>query len=524
VSSAEERRGVRLAELTATLSLATDLGLGQPMEHVLRSTLVALRLGEKVGLDESERAVTYYVGLLAWVCCHADAHEQAFWFGDDIALRADSYDVDMTGVPMLTFMLRHVGAGSPPLQRARKVGSFLTGGMKTAEGFDMTHCVLAGTLAEQLGLGREVRDALLQCFERWDGKGAPRGLSGGEIALPVRLVHVAEIAEAFHGVGGIDAAVEVARKRSGTQFDPDLVDRFCENAEELLGGLEIASSWEAVIQAEPGLGRIMSDRELDAALEAMADFTDLKSPYTAGHSKGVAKLAAEAARQHGLPEREVTAVRRAGFVHDFGRLGITNRIWDKPGPLTGAELERVRLHPYLTERMLASSPTLAPLGALASQHHERLDGSGYPRGLVGSALSPASRILAAADAYHAMTEPRPHRPALSADEAAGELRDEVKAGRLDGEAVNAVLRAAGHRVRGRREWPAGLTAREAEVLVLLARGRSNKAIAEELVVAPKTVANHVEHIYSKIDVSSRAAATLFATQQGLLGSFEPADA
>ena len=174
------------------------------------------------------------------------------------------------------------------------------------------------------------------------------------------------------------------------------------------------------------------------------------------------------------------------------------------------------MHPYLTERMLHQSEALAPLGAIAVQHRERLDGSGYPRGLSGAAISRPARILGAADAYQAMREPRPHRAERSADEAAAELRADVKAGRLDAEAVEAVLGAAGHRVSRRREGPAGLTAREVEVLRLLARGLSNKEIAERLVISPKTVGNHIEHIYAKIDASTRAAASLFAMQHGLL--------
>jgi response regulator RpfG family c-di-GMP phosphodiesterase len=230
----------------------------------------------------------------------------------------------------------------------------------------------------------------------------------------------------------------------------------------------------------------------------------------------VAELAGAAADRYQLPEAEVTTIRRAALVHDLGRLGIPNTIWDKPAPLSHAEMERVRLHPYYMERMLASSRALAPLGELAAQHHERLDGSGYRRGLRGSALSPGARILAAADVYHALVEPRPHRPALAPDRAVKELRQEVKSRRLDGAAVDAVLASAGHRIRRRREWPAGLTAREVEVLRLVALGLTNREMAERLVVSKKTVASHIEHIYGKIGVSTRAAAALFASEHGLL--------
>lgn len=214
-------------------------------------------------------------------------------------------------------------------------------------------------------------------------------------------------------------------------------------------------------------------------------------------------------------------MRHAALVHDLGRLGVSNAIWDKPGALTAVEFERVRLHPYLTDRMLARVTTLGASREIAARHHERLDGSGYPRGLTAVSLTPADRLLAVADFYHAKTEPRPYRPPLDADEAARDLRTEVRAGRLDGEAADAVVAAAGLRAPARRGWPGGLTAREVEVLSLVARGHSNKQIASRLLVSPKTVANHVEHIYSKLNISSRAAATLYATQHGLMGSYEP---
>jgi HD-GYP domain-containing protein (c-di-GMP phosphodiesterase class II) len=379
-----------------------------------------------------------------------------------------------------------------------------------------THCLLAAELARRLGLGEAVADALGEVFERWDGRGDPGRLAGEAISRPVRLMQLADVVEVFHREGGPDAAVLVARERSGAQFDPSAVECFCENAPELLAQLGETSSWEAVIGAQPGLRQNLSNGELDAALEAIADFADLKSPYTMGHSRGVADQVAEAARIYGLAEDQLRAVRRAGLVHDLGRLGVSNSIWDKQGPLTDPEWERIRLHPYLTERMLLASAPLAPLGSLAAQHHERLDGSGYPRGLKASTLSPMARLLAAADVYRAMLEPRPHRQARSASEAASELRAEVRAGRLDADAVEAVLRAAGHGATRRPQRPAGLTSREVEILRLVARGRLNKEIARQLDISPKTVGNHIEHIYAKIGVSTRAAAGLFATEHGLL--------
>ena len=498
------------------LSLATDLGYGQPMEHVQRACMLALRLSERLGLNAAERAVVYYVGLLACVGCFADAHEQARWFGDDIALKADMYDVNFAGFPMMSFMMRHVATGEPVHRRTGRMLAFMAGGRREVEGMYVTHCLVAGMLAERLGLGPETCQALQHAYERWDGRGQPNGLKGEEIAVSARLMRLTRAVEVFFRRDGAEAAVTVAQERRGSEFDPRLVDLFCADAPQLLEEVAAATSWDSVVAAEPALRRVLEDDELDGVLEAIADYTDLKSPYTLGHARAVADLAAQAAQILGLTAGEVTTIRRAALVHDIGRLGVSNTIWDKPGPLSAAEWERVRLHPYLTERMLAGSPALANLGVIGSQDHVRLGGAGYPSAAGRGPLSPLALVLAAADMYEAMREPRPHRPAREPDEAAAELRAEVVAGRLDGAAADAVLAAAGHRVGRRPEGPAGLTARELDVLRLLARGLPNKGIAAQLSITPKTANTHIEHIYAKLGVSSRAAASLFASQSGLL--------
>jgi HD-GYP domain-containing protein (c-di-GMP phosphodiesterase class II) len=509
------REQVRLAELVAAMSLATDLGLGQPMEHVMRSCLVGLRLAELLDLEEPERAVVYYVALLAWVGCHADSHEQAAWFGDDIEFRAGMHETDLAGLPAAKYVIGRVGRGRPPLRRALLAGTLLSRRDFIAS-FDMSHCRVAGQLAMRLGLGDPVRAALQDVFERWDGKGQPRSLKGDRIALAARIVELADIAEAFRRLGGLESALEVARRRRATQFDPELVDLLTREASVVFAGLDEDTTWARVIASEPALGPPLSQAQIDVALEAIADFADLKSPYMTGHSRGVTELASKAAASLGLGDAEVAEVRRAALMHDMGRLGIPNTIWDKPASLSEAEMERVRLHPYLMQRMFSRLPGLAEAGQLAGQASERLDGSGYPRGLTGAGLTPAARVLQAADVYQALTEPRAYRSALGEAAAAHELRGEVAAGRLDAHAVEAVLGATGQRVRRRREGPDGLTPREVEVLLLLARGASNKEIAKRLVVSPKTVGSHVEHIYSKIGCSTRVAASLYAMQHGLL--------
>jgi HD-GYP domain-containing protein (c-di-GMP phosphodiesterase class II) len=513
------RTGVRRSELLASLSLAIDVGLGQPMEHMLRSCLIALRLADAIGLDQARRPVVYYADLVAWIGCHADSHAMATMFGDDIGFRADMFPRDRTETGWRPAMLSHVALGQPLLQRGLQMGTFLFTGPSQLAELVQSHCVSAGLFAERLGLGASVRNTLEHTFERWDGKGLPAGLKGEQLSLEMRIVHIAEGLEIHHRLGGIQRATEVARARSGAKYDPALVDVFCRKASNLLASLEVQDVWQAVVEAAPLGERELGEHDLDLALEVMADFADVKSPFTSGHSRGVAALTAEAAARLGMAAAEVVEVRGAALIHDLGRMGVSNLIWDKAGPLGASEWERVRLHPYLTERMLSRPVALRRLGQLASRHHERVDGGGYPHGLPGAALTPAARILAAADTYHAMLEPRPHRRALSAADAAGELRSAVRAGAVDAEAADAVLRAAGHRVGRHGAGPAGLTTREVEILALVARGSSNRDIGRALCITEKTVRNHLDHVYSKAGVSNRTGATLFAIQNGLTGHF-----
>ena len=510
---------VRLAELVAALSLGVDLGFGQPMEHVLRQAVISLRLADVLGMDDADKCVVYYAALLVNVGCHADAHEQAKWFGDDIALKSSKYsEHDPRSLRAAATGLRLIGSGNPPLHRFRVGLEFAMHGYREVAGMIETHSQIAQSLARQLGLDDAVQVAVGGSYERWDGKGWPGDLRGEQIPMAARITQLSEFVEVAHRIGGIGAAIALARKRSGKQFDPHLADVLCTNSEAVFGDLDETRTWNQVIAAEPSLGVRLFGDDVDAALLAIADFVDLKSPYTLGHARAVAELCSGAATHLGLSAEEIATVRRAGLVHALGRLGVSNSIWDKPGPLGAGEWERVRMHPYLTERILHQSAALAPLGEIAVQHRERLDGSGYPRGLSGASISHPARILAAADAYQSMREPRPHREALSADTAAEQLQADVRAGRLDADAVHGVLAAAGHRTLRRREGLAGLTAREVDVLRLLARGLSSKEIATRLVIAPKTARNHTEHIYAKIGTTNRAGASLFAVRHGLLAA------
>ncbi|HEY3667856.1 MAG TPA: HD domain-containing phosphohydrolase, partial [Polyangiaceae bacterium] len=314
---------------------------------------------------------------------------------------------------------------------------------------------------------------------------------------------------------GLEVALSTLKKRRGKAYDPGMTDVLVARAEELMAGLDAASSWEGVLALEPEPHARLNEPELEEACLALADFADIKSPFTFGHSRAVAALAAAAGRGCGLPVADVTTLRRAALLHDIGQVAISSGVFAKPGSLNDSEREKIRLHPYHAERILCRPPLLARLAQVASGHHERLDGSGYHRGTRGE-VSPLAKILAAAEVYQALVEARPHRPAFGAEQAAAMLHTEVREGRLDSEAVAAVLEAAGHRVPPvRRELVAGLTARELTVLRLLARGQTMKEIGASLGISPKTADNHIQNLYSKIGVRTRAGATLFAIEHGL---------
>jgi HD-GYP domain-containing protein (c-di-GMP phosphodiesterase class II) len=508
---------IRAAEVVGALSLATDLGTGQPLEHALRTAVLAVRLGELAGASAEELADTYYVALLHASGCTSNGHEATLLYGDDIAHRAAFYLIDPTSpAEVLAFYRAHVGAGRPPEVRSALIEDAIANAGPRARDAFATMCEIAQRFAGWLDLGSGIEAALEYVFARWDGRGFPDA-RGDAIPLPMRLLHVARDISLFLSAAGPDEARSVIERRTGAAYEPRLSELALGNFDAILAGLDEARMWEQALEIEPFPQVRMAGARVDAAFMAIAALTGLKSPWLREHSTGVADLAEAAAWRLGLPAASVTLVRRAALAHDLGRVGVSNAIWEKPGPLGFGEWERVRLHPHFTERAFAQSPALAPIGILAGSHHERLDGSGYHRGTRGPALDQAARILAAADCYGAMREARPYRPALHAPAAEADMMREAKERRLDPEAVDAVLNAAGHRVQQRPlELPAGLTERELEVLLVLVRGESNQEIAADLGISAKTVGHHVQHLYQKAGVRSRAAATLWAFEHDLV--------
>jgi HD-GYP domain-containing protein (c-di-GMP phosphodiesterase class II) len=505
---------VRAAEVIGALCLATDLGMGFPFEHGFHSTLIAMRLGDRLGVDPETASQTYYACLLTYAGCTADAEIAAEIFGGG----ATSHFVPVMFGSQREMMAGVMRALPDPARAAPVRVAQIARRLPRAARGNKPHlaalCEVAQMLTERLGLPAPVQNLFVHLTERWDGKGQLGHAKGDEIPLPLRITHVARDAAYQRLLGGDDYAARVVRERAGHAFDPAIATLLADEAQDFLALDAPDSAWEETLGCEPFPHLLLQGERIDRALAAMGDFADLASPYLVGHSAGVAELAAAAADRCRFEPAELVTVRRAALVHDVGRVAVPARIWQKPGPLTADEWEQVRLHAYHTERVLSHSPFLSALSPVASSHHERLEGSGYHRGATAASISPPARLLAAADAYHAMTEPRPHRAALSAERAARILGEEARAGRLDTDAVAAVLESAGQRVPS-IERPAGLTEREAEVVGLLARGLQTKQIAGVLGISVKTADHHIQNAYGKIGVSTRAAATLFAMEHGL---------
>jgi HD-GYP domain-containing protein (c-di-GMP phosphodiesterase class II) len=508
---------VRLADVLAALSLVTDLGFGLPPESALRSCLVATALARRLGLAADEVADVYWTALLEHVGCTGFAHEAADRYGDELVMGAAAARTDFADPRDLFATFLPAVAGSSRLAWLRIAFAELTSGSRVSRQYATAACEVGRTTARRLGLPATVQRGLHEVYEMWNGSGGARGLKGDAIALPARIAQLAATAVHFDALGGPEVALGAVRKQAGGVLDPDLAAAFATAPTELLGAAAADDLHAAALDAEPQpVRRILPARLVDVAA-AFGDIADLKSPFLLGHSSGVARLVVEAASRAGLDRDNAGRLHLAALLHDLGRVGISDGVWDHPGELSGAQWEQVRLHAYQSERIMARSSTLCDLASIAGMHHERLDGSGYHRGTQAREIPVAARILGAADAYQAMVQERPHRPALQPEAAAANLRADVDGGRLDRHAVTAVLDAAGHRITPSRDaLPAGLSEREVEVLRLVARGLTNRQIGEHFTISPRTAEHHVQHIYTKLGVSSRAAAAVFAMEHDLL--------
>ena len=510
---------LRLADLLGGLSIAADLGFGLPPEEAMRSCLIATMLARRQGLAEDEVGDTFYTALLVHVGCSALSHETAAVFGDERVLTAAAARTNLADpADIATTLLPEVTRSMTPPRRRRVERYAAEHGREFGRRFDTGSCEVASATARRVGLRPAVQRALHEITEWWNGEGPPRGLRGEEIARPARIASAAADAARFDHLGSAPAAVAALRARAGAILDPEVVEAFAADADQLLAESRRGDPRQRILELEPEPQIEVDAVEVRRVAAAFGDLVDMKMPATHGHSSEVARLARVAAQRQGLDARTVERLEVSALLHDLGRMAVSNAIWQKPGSLTGAEWEQVRMHPYHSERILATSRALAPAARDAGMHHERLDGSGYHRGCRARDLTAAARVLAAADAFQAMTQQRPHRPALSGEQAGEELKREVRSGRLDPDAVAAVLECGGQRRARRRDnlRPGGLSEREAEVVRLVAGGLSNPEIAARLVISRRTAEHHVQHVYAKLGVSSRAAAALFAHEHDLL--------
>ncbi len=487
-----------------------------PFEHGLRATLMTMRLCDALGVDSETAAQTYYTALLLWVGCTTDADIQARIAHGSATLsgaHAKLFGSVLEGASTAFTVIPEADAAWPTKVRQIAVG--IPKGLRFRVMHFTGYCEVAQMVADGVGLPPAISTLFYLVTERWDGRSHLRRAKGDEIPLPLRIAYVAADACYQQLMGGDDYVVEIIGSRGGHAFDPAVTKAFVDHAADVLREDDPETVWDDVLAAEPQPWRVLSDDEIDRALVTMGAFADLATPYLSGHSRGVGDLAAGAAELMGKPDTEVTTIRRAGYLHDVGRAGVPARVWNNPGPLSGDEWEAVRLHPYHTERVLTRSPFLVPLAEIASAHHERLDGSGYHRAANAAALSTHARLLAAADAFRSKTELRAYRPAMSPGEAVENLAGKTSRGLFDSEMVAAVAEAAGQ-TPPPVERPAGLTEREVEVIGLLARGSQAKQIARELGISPRTAERHIQNAYRKIGVSTRAAATFFAMEKGLV--------
>jgi len=514
-------RPLRLAEAVGALSLATDLAMGQPLEHGLRTAVLAVRTAQAMGLAEDEQVTVFYTGLLHFAGCTAESEVDARFFGDELAARPRMMAMAFgSRLDLVTTAMRVAHPGRARLARAAAMSKSAFGGIAEFRRWAASHCDVASVLGTRMGFSPQIQEALRHLWERWDGKGMPGEMHGDQVPRAVRLMQVAQDADMAWQQGGAALADRVLAQRAGAGLDPGAVSALLALGEGAYKGLDAPSIWADALRAEPGPQPVADGERLDSCLSAVADFADLKSLWTIGHSRGVAELAGRSAAAAGLPSADAVLLRRAALVHDIGRVAVPVNVWAKPGPLNRDEREQVRLHAYHTERVLDASAGLRPLARLAGSHGERADGSGYHRGSRAGDLPLTAWLLAAADCYHAMRESRPYRPALTPEAAADELSRDADAGRLPPEAVHAVLAAAGQPRAPRQpaDRPAGLSERECEVLGLLARGLATKQVARRLGISPKTCDHHIQSLYGKVGVSTRAGATLFALEHGLVKS------
>jgi HD-GYP domain-containing protein (c-di-GMP phosphodiesterase class II) len=498
-------------ECLSALSVILDLANGLEEDKSLLTAAFALELAQEVGCTAEEQSAAFFASLLRHLGCTAYASVESTLAADDVSLRSRLIHADASRAGDVISAVS--GANPQLVDRGLGVLRLAANARTLRNEWTNEACGAARVLSEQLRLGPQVSRALDEVFERWDGAGSPKRVGGEDLSRVGRVAQVAHAAAVFWLAGGRELAQDTLRARTGTILDP----RMAELAVNLVLRLDEDDFPGTRVDA---VARMPATLALETTIEdiaqAFGDFADLQTPFTRGHSRAVARVADAAAAHLGLPTAERQALKLAAHLHDIGQVAVATSVWTRPRSFRPTERERARSHVYFTERVLASAAPLEPVAKIAGAHHERLDGTGYHRGVKQAAILRPARLLAVADAACGMQEARAHRAALSRDATAQLLREQVKAGALDEDCVVAVLTALGERRSSAAASAPALTERELDVLRLLATGKTNKEIAQSLGISGRTVQHHTIHIYEKFQVDTRAAAALLAVRHGLI--------
>lgn len=416
-SLARDTPAVRLSEVIAAMSAALDITEGQPPGHAARTCCIGMRLADEVQLSAGDRAALFYALLLKDLGCSSNSAKVAYLFGsDDRSVKRDFKTVNwQRAVGKLGFLARNASPHAHPWERLMRLAALAIHGPRESRQLVKIRCERGAQIARKLGFPEATALAIRELDEHWDGRGHPRGLRGEEISLPGRICGLAQTVEVFFTKHDLRTACRVAKDRSGRWFDPQLVDalRRVQIDQPFWRQLATSDPQMAVAEYEPAeTFQRVTDDDLDRVALAFADLIDAKSPWTYRHSTAVAEVCVGIGQSLGFDQATLRQVRRAGLLHDLGKLGVSNLILDKPARPTDEEFAVIKRHPEYSEQILARTECFAPIASLAGTHHERLDGRGYPRGIRSGELSLAARVLTVADVFEALTAARPYRAAM----------------------------------------------------------------------------------------------------------------
>lgn len=434
---------LRVAEVVAALSQALDLGSGATHWHSVRTCILGMRLASELRLPAAAQAGLFYALLLKDAGCSSNASEIYHALGsDDIAAKREVKKTDWTRVSWetLQYALDHVAPGKPFMERVFAIFRVASQQKKHTRHVTAMRCERGATLARLMGLPAATAEGVGGLDEHWDGRGNPEGLSGHGIPVSSRIMLLAQTLDVFYTSAGGERAIEVAKERRRTWFDPSIVDAACSLAkrQQLWSGLDNDDPMEMALRLEPGeLILSEGDLSLDAVCQAFAQIVDAKSPFTYNHSNGVANATVAIARRLELPPARILFIRHSALLHDLGKMAVPNTILEKPGKPDEAEWQVLRAHPAHTWNILNRVKGFEELSEVAASHHEKLNGKGYHRGLTGEQLSLESRILVVSDIFDALAAKRPYRDALPRDTVFQILRKDVPEA-LDAQCVEAL--------------------------------------------------------------------------------------